>query len=311
MNIIYLHGLSSSGQSNTAKTLRALLPEDNVISPDIPVDPIEALQMLLELAGKYSTKDTIIVGTSMGGMYAFQMKGFRRILVNPALHVSDFLRKNVGTALPFFNKRKDEIKSFRVTDELCSRVSSMENSLWLKSLEDKNENILVLFGDNDEVCDEREDFNDALYFWSEFQGGHRLNEKVIKEVLIPVIEWAKEHQDFIPETIEHPFSEVQQGDMIAFYEGEYPTNQFKVYDKGIGRQWFDRIRSERKGETLPDGRVASFIFPKLPEDVREETVELVYGNRYCACPTVEIYGHGNLALTSQEIKIGNRVFTHD
>lgn len=65
MNIIYLHGLASSGQSNTAKKLRDLLPEDNVITPDIPVNPIEALQLLLSLTGEYHTDNTIITGTSM------------------------------------------------------------------------------------------------------------------------------------------------------------------------------------------------------------------------------------------------------
>jgi hypothetical protein len=58
MNIIYLHGLSSSGQSNTAKKLRELLPDDNVVTPDIPVSPIEALQLLLRLAGEYRADDT-------------------------------------------------------------------------------------------------------------------------------------------------------------------------------------------------------------------------------------------------------------
>lgn len=65
MNIIYLHGLASSGQSNTAKKLRELLPDDNVITPDIPVNPIEALQLLLSLTGEYHTDNTIITGTSM------------------------------------------------------------------------------------------------------------------------------------------------------------------------------------------------------------------------------------------------------
>ena len=60
MNIIYLHGLSSSGQSNTAKKLRELLPEDNVVTPDIPVSPIETLQLLLSLAGEYRPDDTIV-----------------------------------------------------------------------------------------------------------------------------------------------------------------------------------------------------------------------------------------------------------
>lgn len=86
MNIIYLHGLSSSGQSITAKKLRELLPDDNVVTPDIPVSPIKALQLLLSLAGEYGADDTIVIGTSMGAMYASQMKGYRRILVNPAFH---------------------------------------------------------------------------------------------------------------------------------------------------------------------------------------------------------------------------------
>ena len=68
MNIIYLHGLSSSGQSNTAKKLRELLPDDNVVTPDVPVSPIEALQLLLSVAGEYKADDTIVVGTSMGAM---------------------------------------------------------------------------------------------------------------------------------------------------------------------------------------------------------------------------------------------------
>lgn len=71
MNIIYLHGLSSSGQSNTAKKLRELLPDDNVVTPDIPVSPIEALQLLLSVAGEYKADDTIVVGTSMGAMSCF------------------------------------------------------------------------------------------------------------------------------------------------------------------------------------------------------------------------------------------------
>lgn len=87
MNIIYLHGLSSSGQSNTAKSFGNCF-DDNVVTPDVPVSPIEALQLLLSLAGEYRTDDTIVVGTSMGAMYACQMKGYRRILVNPAFHVS-------------------------------------------------------------------------------------------------------------------------------------------------------------------------------------------------------------------------------
>ena len=43
MKLIYFHGFGSSGASGTVEHLRNLLPNDEVIAPDIPVDPVEAL----------------------------------------------------------------------------------------------------------------------------------------------------------------------------------------------------------------------------------------------------------------------------
>jgi len=40
--IIYIHGLSSSGASGTAKNIQLLLPEFKVVAPDLPIDPNEA-----------------------------------------------------------------------------------------------------------------------------------------------------------------------------------------------------------------------------------------------------------------------------
>ena len=37
--IIYLHGFGSSGQSGTVKHLRKVLPQFNVLAPDIPICP--------------------------------------------------------------------------------------------------------------------------------------------------------------------------------------------------------------------------------------------------------------------------------
>ena len=48
INILYIHGLSSSGTSETAERLRRYLPDDVIFSPDLPVDPDEALATLPE-----------------------------------------------------------------------------------------------------------------------------------------------------------------------------------------------------------------------------------------------------------------------
>ena len=85
--VVYLHGLQSSGQSTTAQRLRRTLPKHEVISPDLAVQPDVALSQLRKLATTLRP-DAIIVGTSMGGFFAQLFRGFNRILINPSFHVS-------------------------------------------------------------------------------------------------------------------------------------------------------------------------------------------------------------------------------
>lgn len=42
----------------------------------------------------------------MGGMFAGQLRGYRKILVNPAFHVSEFMRTQIGVH-EFLNPRQD------------------------------------------------------------------------------------------------------------------------------------------------------------------------------------------------------------
>ena len=67
MKLIYFHGFASSGASGTVQLLRKMLPSAEVIAPDIPVDPEEALPFLKDLVE--AEQPDVIVGTSMGGMY--------------------------------------------------------------------------------------------------------------------------------------------------------------------------------------------------------------------------------------------------
>ena len=80
--ILYIHGLSSSGASGTARHLQALLPDIRVIAPDLPIDPDEALAMLRDLVA--TERPDIVIGTSMGGMFAQQLYDCRKILVHDA-----------------------------------------------------------------------------------------------------------------------------------------------------------------------------------------------------------------------------------
>ena len=66
--ILYVHGFASGGQNGTVRTMRLLLPEAEIIAPDLPVRPQEALAMLKDICA--SSKPDLILGTSMGGMLA-------------------------------------------------------------------------------------------------------------------------------------------------------------------------------------------------------------------------------------------------
>ena len=83
--LIYLHGFGSSAASGMVKTLREMLPDFEVVAPDIPVDPAEALPFLRGLC--MNEVPDVVVGPSMGAMYAQQMRGYNRICVNPAFEV--------------------------------------------------------------------------------------------------------------------------------------------------------------------------------------------------------------------------------
>jgi len=191
--LLYLHGLSSSGQSNTSNMLRKLLPDWNIVSPDIPIDPEEALCMLRRLCKEIAPD--IVVGTSMGCMFAQQMHGYRKILVNPAFHVSEFMRQNLGVQT-FFSPRKDGATEYEITSELCDAYKAMESQQFDGILPQDKNITMALFGTEDDLVDGRKEYYQYYSRGTLFEGGHRLTMEVVENVLLKWInlngEWAFE-----------------------------------------------------------------------------------------------------------------------
>lgn len=160
--------MSSSGNSNTARKLRELLPADNVITPDIPVEPEKALTLIWSIINELPKAETLVIGTSMGAMYAQQLHGYRRILVNPAFHVSELLRKNEVKTLPFFSKRQDGATEFFVTAELCEQFEEMESHQF-ENANPINE-VIALFGNQDTTCDCFEEYKQHYQHYHRFNG---------------------------------------------------------------------------------------------------------------------------------------------
>ena len=104
--ILYVHGFASSGQSGTVTLLKTILPKAEVIAPDLPLPPFEAIELLHEVCR--SESPDLIIGSSMGGMMAEQLHGYYRILVNPAFQMGDTMGSHgmIGK-LTFQNPRTD------------------------------------------------------------------------------------------------------------------------------------------------------------------------------------------------------------
>lgn len=183
--IIYFHGFGSSGASGTVENLRLFLPECEVIAPDIPIDPFDALPFLKELCA--SEQPDLVIGTSMGGMYAHQMKGFKRICVNPALNMSTLSTVLKTGVHKFFNRRKDNQKEFKITREIIQHHNMIERSQFKDITDEDRKNCYGLFGIYDTTVNTYDLFRKHYPNATRFEGEHRLNAKVLKATVIPLI----------------------------------------------------------------------------------------------------------------------------
>jgi len=184
MKILYFHGFASSGATGTAETLRRLLPEVEVISPDIPVDPTEALPYLRSLCEQ--EKPDLIIGTSMGAMYAQQMFGYKKICVNPAFNMSTMSKVFKTGEHKFLNGRKDNQKTFKITKEIIQKHNMMERQQFKGITPFDKENTYGLFGIHDTTVNTYDLFKKYYKNAQRFDGEHHLNEKALKTAVVPL-----------------------------------------------------------------------------------------------------------------------------
>lgn len=191
--IIYLHGFASSGASGTVDLLRHEFwgkdPSRRVVvdAPDIPVDPLEALPMLKVLVAR--EQPALIVGTSLGGFYAQQLRGFERICVNPAFEMSKLYSLLHVGKYKWLNKRKDGALEFHVTKNTIAHFREVESHQFDGI--DEFDQLLChgLFGDADEISAVARPLFEQHYPGQSqtFPGGHRLNDDIAKHTLLPFI----------------------------------------------------------------------------------------------------------------------------
>ncbi|MBR4897454.1 MAG: alpha/beta fold hydrolase [Prevotella sp.] len=192
--ILYVHGFASSGQSGTVTRLRQVLPEAKVLAPDLPLHPADALALLQGICKE--EQPDLIVGTSMGGMYAEQLRGFDRILINPAFQIADTMQSHGLTGKQqFFSPREDGVQEFYVDKPLVKeyRQTTEQNFVGIDAEEQRR--VFGLFGDEDPLVHTQELFEQHYPQSVSFHGEHRMNDRSFMHSVLPVVRWIDDRQE--------------------------------------------------------------------------------------------------------------------
>lgn len=127
--ILYLHGFRSSPDSFKARVVAAKMAAlgraGELICPQLPASPKEAMALAVSLVGATPAAELAIVGSSLGGFYATWLAerfGCRAVLLNPAVDPFKDLDQHVGVTTawhseqPFEFKREyiDELRALKV-----------------------------------------------------------------------------------------------------------------------------------------------------------------------------------------------------
>ena len=159
MRILFIHGLASSGAYKTAESLRILFRPCEVVAPDVPIDPEEAMPMLRGICAE--TQPDLIVGLSLGGFWAQKLRGYRKICINPDFHPSARLHAKMGENI-WLSPRRDGATTFTVTPAICQGYAEVEIDQFDGLTDEERALTAGLFADHDELVDGYDEF--ALHY---------------------------------------------------------------------------------------------------------------------------------------------------
>lgn len=195
--ILYLHGIGSGPKSHTPCILREALPEDTILSPEIPIRPKEAYEFLMD-SYDADPKIDLVIGTSLGGFYAMCLGRTDRLLVNPAMFADEDIRKAIGLGeKPFLNERSDGAKTYVIDEEFLTELGAIRDRIYDGRNPFRPDRMNVyeqyhtwaMFGKNDPLISHYDDFCRIFlpYHASRFAGEHRLSEENIYRDVVPVM----------------------------------------------------------------------------------------------------------------------------
>ena len=192
--IMYVHGFGSSAQSGTVSRIRSTFPQAEVVAFDLPIHPEEAMNLLREKTNEL--QPNLIIGTSMGGMYAEMLYGFDRILINPAFQIADTMHEHGLTGKQqFFAPREDGVQEFYVDKALVKEYKLVSEQCFAQVNEEELQRVFGLFGDRDPLVHTYDLFRQHYTQAIRFHGEHRMDDHSFLNGVVPVIRWIDDRQE--------------------------------------------------------------------------------------------------------------------
>ena len=186
--ILFLHGLNWSGECPMAQTLSTELAGiAELISPDLSVNPNEAMAMLLDLCDEI--KPDLIVGSSYGaflGQQLVKIVGVPAILCSPMFHMADFLETRIGWH-DFISPRQNGEKSYEITPELIAEYRDMELHQFDCYDEFYRDRVWAFYGSQDTLAMTRAEFLSYYSTVSDYVGPHTMTLDNVRQSLAPAV----------------------------------------------------------------------------------------------------------------------------
>jgi len=189
MKILFLHGFFASGQCVPAAALReAFEGRAEVLTPDLPMHPEEAVRFIRELCK--NERPDVLVGNSCGSFYAQMIApalGIPALLGNPHFQMTEFLKPRIG-AHQYKSPRKNGIQDFVIDEQLIREFAEMQQHQFDGCTSYGKEHIWGIFGEQDTLAHFEPLFLEHYTHSYHFPGGHTPTAEEVRTWYVPLIE---------------------------------------------------------------------------------------------------------------------------
>lgn len=185
--ILFLHGFFASGQCVPARALReAFSGRAEVLSPDLPLHPSEAMALILDLCN--NRKPDLLVGNSCGSFYA-QMAacrtGIPALLGNPYYMMTEFLEPRIGHH-QYKSQRKNGRQDFTIDQPLIDEFAAVQKTQFEGCTPLMRDRVWGLFGERDHLAHFEPLFLQHYSRSFHFPGAHTPTAEEVRDWYVPL-----------------------------------------------------------------------------------------------------------------------------